>query len=101
MKRKEPEMLKDESWGVHIPREFADVFGDNWGVSPHDKRTLLAGPDHGNYWDTWETVLYYAHHIDKDGCRWCLYQDGGLWAVPHGMEWSDEADWFVWPTEDS
>lgn len=32
-----------------------------------------------------------------NGQRWFLYQDGALWLVPDGMEWSDKEDWYVWP----
>lgn len=31
------------------------------------------------------------------GERWSLYQDGALWLIPDGMEWSDEQEWYVWP----
>ena len=29
-----------------------------------------------------------------------LWQNGDLWLIPTGMEWSDEADDWVWPTEE-
>jgi hypothetical protein len=28
-----------------------------------------------------------------------LHQDGDLWLIPVGMEWSDEQDAYVWPED--
>ncbi len=59
------------------------------GVSSDQKEILLAGPDHQDYWDTWNTVLNNAYFIDPDtNMRWYLYQgdSGDLFAVIEGYD---------------
>lgn len=32
-----------------------------------------------------------------DGVAYSMYQDGALWLIPDGMEWSDKSGFYVWP----
>lgn len=99
-KRPQPELLLDACRGIYIPRDFVECGATNWGVVPHDEKILLAGPEHGAYWDAWDAVLEEAEYVDENGTHWSLYQDGDLWAIPRGMVWDGATDWFVWPEED-
>jgi hypothetical protein len=90
--------------GIYIPRDFAASFKDRSkhvsGVSDEDWAILDAGPDHELYWDAWTEVCDDAVVTDDKGVRFTLWQDGDLWLIPEGMEWSDEHDQFRWPDED-
>jgi hypothetical protein len=92
----------DDHRGVYIPRDFANCFTDRakfvQGVTDEQWAILEQGPDAEFYWDVWTEVLDNATVTDgKTVCR--LYQDGALWLIPEGMEWSDENEFFVWPDE--
>lgn len=100
-KRPQPELLIDGCRGVHIPWHFAQYTSDYWqGINNEQLAVLACGPDNEEYWDVWDEVLVGAEHIDAQGNRWKLYQDGDLWAIPNGMVWDEDADWFVWPEDD-
>jgi hypothetical protein len=71
------------------------------GVNDEDWAILEAGPDHGNYWDAWDMVEQNAVITDEQGTKYTVHQDGDCWLVPDGMEWSDEHDGFVWPSEET
>lgn len=79
---REPErvLVIDDSQGIYIPQKFAVNFTiEDWHVSPEDAEILKAGPDHTNYWETWEDVLKTAYYIEKaDDSRWQLEQDDSL-----------------------
>jgi hypothetical protein len=103
------DMSKKHLWlsdrrGVYIPRDFANSFADRAkvvsGVDVEDWLILEAGPDHEHYWEAWDDVLDNAVVTDDDGTRYTLYQEGDLWLIPEGMEWSDDEQGFVWPSED-
>lgn len=76
-------LLIDGVYGIHIPECFADRFHwDHWNISKEDNFCLsLDSEESEHYWETWESVLNNAYHIDEEGNRWTLYQDGDLFAV--------------------
>jgi hypothetical protein len=90
--------------GVYIPRDFANSFTDRAthvsGVSADDW-TVLENPHHESYWDVWTDVLDNAVVTDTRGTKYRLHQDGDLWLVPEGMEWSDSEGTFVWPESET
>lgn len=102
----EPILWLSDARGQYIPRDFAESFERSTrdthvsGVSDEDWKILEAGPDHEQYCDAWDEVLRDAVLTGKDGTKYTLHQDGDLWAVPVGMDWDDNEDWFVWPKED-
>lgn len=70
--------MLDSARGVYIPRDFAEFAG--WdGISSEDREVLESGPDHPDYWGTWERVLDNAT-FDIDGITYSLLHDGDLWA---------------------
>lgn len=97
----EPLLWLNDARGVYIPRDFATCFTDRAanvsGVSDEDWSILEAGPDHKLYWDTWDDVLNNAKVTDANGVKFTLHQDGDLWLIPDGMEWSEDDQTFVWP----
>jgi hypothetical protein len=100
-----PSMLLwlSDSRGQYIPRDFANSFQDRAknvsGVSEDEWKLLEAGPDTAWHWETWDNVLNNAVVTDDAGVKFRLYQDGDLWLIPEGMEWSDESETFEWPGE--
>jgi hypothetical protein len=56
---------------------------------------------HNYYWDAWLNVEINASVTDKNGVKYSVYQDGDCWLVPHGMEWDDKAETFVWSNDDA
>lgn len=101
-----PDMLLwlSDARGQYIPRDFAQSFKDRdknvSGVSAEEWAILDAGPDHEWYWETWDDVCNNASVTDDAGVKFTLHQDGDLWLVPDGMEWSDKEQWYVWPEEE-
>ena len=82
-------LLLSDSRGIYIPRDFAD-FGEHWrGVSAEDLAILAAGPEHEQYWDAWDSILYTATYVDEKENVWHLHQDGDLWAICEALM-SDE-----------
>lgn len=77
------ELLLSDARGVFIPRDFATEC-TGWEISSRDsykdRKILEAGPDHPEYWDTWDGVLREASYRDPKGYIWRLYQDGDLFA---------------------
>lgn len=102
-KRPQPELIIDGCRGIHIPWHFAQYYAPYWrGITAEQLGILESGPDHGDYWDVWNQVLDSALlRIASNGEEdWSLYHDGDLWAIPNGMVWDEDADWFVWPEDD-
>jgi len=101
-----PEMMLwlSDSRGVYIPKAFADSFIDRSkhvsGVDAGQWETLEAGPDHQEYWETWQEVCDSAVITDENGHEYFIHQDGDCWLVPKGMEWNEDSDCFEWPKED-
>ena len=91
--------------GLYLPRGLAASFIDRdqhvTGISSKEWTILEAGPDHEWYWDTWSDVCDKAVVTDDNGAAYSLYQDGDLWLIPNGMEWSEEHGFFVWPDAES
>ena len=83
MKLDNAKLLLNDAHGVYIPQLFARNFNmDDWHVS-HDDVKFLDAIDHEWYWEAWQSVLDTAYFIHDDtGVKYCLYQDGDLWAVP-------------------
>ena len=72
-------LLITDAAGQSIPQEFAENF-EGWGLLPQDFQILRQGPEHENYWETWDDVLNYAS-IEHEGILYRLHQDGDLWAL--------------------
>lgn len=100
----EPLLWLDDHRGIYIPRDFANSFADRaksvTGVSDEDWAILEAGPDHEYYWDTWTEVERDAVITDENGVKFTIFQDGACWLIPEGMEWSDQDEFFIWPSDD-
>ena len=74
--------LVDGSWGIYVPGRLAVLMGRSWNLKSEDIDILKDGPTHEYCNETWDDVLNYAYHVDKDGQKWTLYQDGDLFAYP-------------------
>jgi hypothetical protein len=100
---KRPDMMLwlNDRRGIYIPRDFALSFNDRakqvTGVSDDEWAVLEAGPDHERYWDTWVDVEDNAIVTDEHGVKRHIHQDGDVWLIPEGMEWSDDEETYVWP----
>jgi hypothetical protein len=97
-----PEMIlfADSARGQYIPQYFATEVKRELvtGLEPDDWTILETGPDHELYWDVWIGVCDSAVVTNPDnGIKYTLHQDGDLWLVPEGMEWSEAEDGFIWP----
>jgi len=76
-------LYADSSRGIYIPQIFAQSI----------KRGCVAGPDCEAYWDVWDGVLNDAELTDPtSGQVFTLFQDGDLWCIPKGAEWTDSDD---------
>ena len=101
-----PDMMLwlDDHRGIYIPRDFANSFIDRAksvsGVSAEEWAVLEDGPDHEWYWDTWNDVEQNAIVTDEDGVKYRPHQDGALWLIPEGMEYSEKTDTYEWPAEE-
>jgi hypothetical protein len=99
----EPILWLNDARGIYIPRDFATSFKERdkyvTSVNDEDWAVLEAGPDHVDYWDTWQEVEMFAHIINDDGVVFTVHHDGDVWLIPEGMIWDEESDWFVWPDE--
>lgn len=105
MKSKPSMMLwLSDARGQYIPRDFAKSFADREksvsGVTADEWARLEDGPDAAWHWETWDNVLSNAVVTDENGVKFHLHQDGDLWLIPEGMEWSEETNTFEWPNED-
>lgn len=100
MSNAKPELILflDDHRGIHIPRDFAAcvVRERVTGITDEDYADL-ANPDSDTYWDTWTSVCDSAKITGTDGVAYSMYQDGALWLIPDGMEWSDKSGFYVWP----
>lgn len=72
-------LLIDESWGIYVPQRFAEMFPDHV-ANEEDLAILQAGPDHDDYWETWDATLRDTT-LHSNGVTYNLEQDGDLWAV--------------------
>ena len=74
------EILISDSWGVYIPKHFAENFILWDGVSDSDREILESGPENELYWEAWDSITSDATFTDENGNVWRLSQDGDLWA---------------------
>lgn len=101
--KREPILLLTDARGVYLPKDFIEAIRPEClsEVSDEDKAVLLAGPEHEHYWEVWSDVCDDAVVTEAPGTpvavKFTLYQDGDLWLIPEGMEWSERRDWFAWP----
>jgi hypothetical protein len=91
-------LLLDSARGVYIPRDFALSVKHVKNVDKEDWEAIAMGPDHLAYWEAWDQILNSAVVTDAYGNEYTLHQDNDLWLIPVGMEWSDEEEFYVWPT---
>lgn len=99
--RPNPVLVLDDHRGIYIPRDFARFVEREHvtGVTAEEYE-ILEDPKHEHYWEVWSDVCESAKLTDvTTGVVYTLYQDGALWLVPEGMEWSDSEDFFAWPDE--
>ena len=76
--------LINSAHGMYVPQTFIRLYrAAAWGIENSDAEILRAGPDHPDYWDTWDNVLNCAHYVAHDGRTFTLYQDGDLFAVAY------------------
>jgi hypothetical protein len=102
--RPEPTCFLSDARGIYLPQAFANSWDTAQreqfvtGISDEDWAILEAGPDHSEYWDAWQEVCDNATVADLNGNRFFLDQtDGGLFLIPVGMTYDDEADGWRWP----
>ena len=100
--RPEPICFMSDARGIYLPQSFARAWEDRTvsvaNVSNDDWAALEAGPAHPEYWDAWQEVCDSAIVTDINGVKFFLdQQDGGLFLIPVGMTWDDEADAWRWP----
>lgn len=101
-----PEMMLwlSDSRGVYIPRDFANSFADRAahvaGVDADTWAILESGPDNESYWDAWQEVCDNATVTDENGVKYRVEQNGDCWLVPHGMQWDDKTETYLWPDEE-
>ena len=76
-------LFADSNRGQYIPQYFAEAIKREGvsGVSAEEFDILTAGPDHPDYWETWDRVLNNARVSDAIR-SYELHQDGDLWLVP-------------------
>lgn len=100
-KRPDMILLCSDHHGQYIPQHFAQSIKRDHvqNVSDEDWAILEAGPEHEQYWDAWIDVCDSAVLTDMHGVVYSIYQDGDVWAIPDGMEWSEDEQGFVWPVE--
>jgi len=75
-------LLVADNQGIYIPKIFAMNLADAWeDIVQEDLEILKEGPENHMYWDVWSDMMSFTHHVDSEGNKWYLWQDGDLWAV--------------------
>lgn len=83
--------LFSSAHGVYVPQAFVKGYmPEKWGIEESDVEILLAGPEHADYWDTWDTVLNRAQYTSDDGRKYHLHLDGDLFAIAYDALTDDE-----------
>lgn len=83
--------LVDGARGAYVPQTFVELYdAAAWGITPEDVDILRAGPDHADYWETWDSVLQSAGYTSDDGRIYSLYQDGDLFVIAYDAMTDDE-----------
>lgn len=90
------ELLLSDHYGVYVPQMFAETYLMNadfegetgWHrIVPKDVKTLLTGPDHQWYWETWDDVVQDVRYTDDNGNKWYIYcDDGAVFAARHDVD---------------
>ena len=84
-------LLIGDNQGIFIPQTFAERYSDSWNLGNSDALDILKeGPDHPEYWESWECVLNEATFKDNDNNYWRLYQDGDVWMFCSELMKDDE-----------
>jgi len=93
----EPVLFLSEERGIYIPRDFASFvsFDQLRNVNQEDYDSISDRYDEF-YWESWNIIASDGQLLSK-GIVYNLYEDGDLWLIPVGMEWSEEQEWFIWP----
>jgi len=78
-------ILISDSHGVNIPKIFASNFeAEFWNIDVNDSdhACLLLGPEGNNewYWEAWNNICSSAFHVNANGLKFTLHQDGDLFA---------------------
>jgi hypothetical protein len=75
-------LLINGAHGQYVPKVFAINYDLGlWsGIDEDEKATLLAGPDHPDYWEVWDDILGNASYT-HGGNTWTLVQDSDVWAI--------------------
>lgn len=83
-------IIVDSAHGQYIPQIAAECLVEGWTISEEDRNILLSGPDHDEYWDSWDNVLCFAEYTDSEGNIWHLHHDGDLFAYCPELMTSEE-----------
>lgn len=74
-------LLLNSTRGQFIPRDFVTGFDlSKFAGIPSAVAEECKNPEHEEYWDAWNAILYNASYIE-DGRVFKLHQDGDLWLV--------------------
>jgi hypothetical protein len=89
------ELLVSDSWGVYIPKEFANRFDTSlWNnIDEEDLKTITQGPEAEWYWESWDNIVSSAQ-FKHEGHTWHLWQDGNLWAYCPDLMTDEEYEEF-------
>lgn len=85
-------LLIDGNRGIYIPKKFAENYIRWSGVETEDRETLLAGPDHRDYWEAWDSVLSSAKWTAEDGRIYSLYHNDSLWCYREAETRSEQKE---------
>ena len=100
MSKPQPILFLDDHRGTAIPRDFATtVYRSTVSGVSDEEWAALEDTECEWHWEAWDSVLGKAVITDSKGVKWSLYQDGALWLIPEGMEWSDKEGFYVYPEE--
>jgi len=89
----------DDAIIVELPSRVAEISAD-LAVCRDADQELLSTADPAKRAaargarDTMLTKL-----VEDGAIVYTLYQDGNVWLIPRGMEWSDETGFYVWPSD--
>ena len=100
--RPQPEFFLEGSRGQYLARDFANLLHKNKdhvrNVTDEQWDILRKGPGDEQYLDAWDEVLRDAVIVGTNGVEYTLSEEeGDLFIVPVGMEWSDDEAAFIWP----
>lgn len=93
-------LILSDSRGIYIPRDFLcdnynEIAFDHckaWGLTADNFHWWQDAADSENegYWEAWEWILNNAEYTDDEGNKYCLHQDGDLWALCYGKMTQEE-----------